>query len=544
MEQGPQGLLYLLTDIHDQSYLSVWNGSRWSEPQAQPILSGFEDPETFTPIDFGCHQSAGSGERLFVLGCDQGEGGDIWITSRDVGSTESWFSAQAWTQPAPVSGAEFDVSAAELVPTDDGLVHAVFSQRQDPFIYYTRWDGGTWSRIATVLKSPDGVASSPVMAAGPENDLFLVALSNEGVLHYVRARSTDAVTAKRWSSPARLPTSHAGPVSPADVAWDTAGTVYVAYSVPIYEERGVYLVKSEDKGETWSEPIQVFDGAKAGFDLVGSPAMLVTANGDIHVQWKRQSIPTDGASQPLALYHSRSENAGRSFSKPELVVDGPVTWHRIVADGEGNLHRLWQRSDSPSALWDQVSADGGNSWEVPQQLPSGSGFPTVALDPVGELHLVGPSDGSLGHWVWNGSRWRAEGPPRWPPPPQDGGPAGLLAGAVNTQGEFVVLGRGPQGAGDEVASPLLYTIRRLSFPAGPAPTPEESAGSPVIVNETASPAPELTVTPPSERVSPTSSPISPVDRRGPSVLTVLPSAILLLAVLGFVALRTVRGRAR
>jgi hypothetical protein len=544
LDQSLLGPLYLLTEFQGQSYLSVWNGSRWSEPQAQPTLSGFEEPEIYTPISFGCHRAAGFGGRLYVIGCDQGDGGDIWITSRDVGSTESWFSPQAWTQPVPVSGAEVDVSALELVSTNDGLVHAVFSQHQDPAVYYTRWDGGTWSRITPVLQLPDGEARSPAIAAGPENDLFLIALSSEGELHYVRAKSIDAVTAKRWSTPARLQTNHDGPVSPADVAWDASGVIYVAYSVPIYEERGVYLVTSEDKGDTWSEPIQVFDGAEAGFDLVGSPALLVATNGHIHFLWKRQSIPTEGASEPLSLYHAWSEDAGRTFSEPELVVEGPVTWHKIVADGEGNLHRLWQRSDAPSTLWDQVSDDGGHSWEVPQQLPAEDGHPTVTLDPAGQLHLVGPSDGSLSHLLWNGSRWRAEAPLPWSPAlPQDE-PVEVLAGAVNTEGEFVVLLRERTSAGAETASLLQHMTQHLSLPAGQGTTPGESITSPLSTNVPASPAPEPSATPPAEEGSPAPAPIQSSDALTPFLVTVLPSALLLLAVFGAVALRVFRGRTR
>lgn len=544
LEDSLQGLLYLLTDTQGQSYLSVWNGSRWSEPQSQPILAGFEELEIYTPISFGCHQAAGSGERLYVIGCDQGEGGDIWVTSREIGSTESWFLPQVWTQPVPVPGAELDVSALELVPTDEGLVHAVFSQRQDPAIYYTRWDGTTWSRITTVLELPDGEARSPAIAAGPENELFLIALSSEGALHYVRAKSSEAVTASGWSPPTRLPIDRDRPLSPADVAWDATGTIYVAYSVPVYEGRGVYLVKTQDMGRTWSEPMQVFDGAEAGFDLVGSPSLVAAANGHIHVLWRRQSIPIDGASQPLSLYHTWSEDAGRTFSEPESVVEAPVTWHEIVADGEGNLHRFWQRSDAALTLLHQVSVDGGHSWQVPLQLPAEGGHPMVTLDPVGQLHLVGSSDGSLGHWLWNRGRWQPEAPLRWTPASPEDGPVELLAAAVNTEGEFVVLVRGLTSAGDEAGRTFQYTTSRLSLPAGQVETPGEPFLSPVSTSDPATPAPEPTAIPRAESESPALGPINSGRQWSRSIVAVLLFGVLLLAVPGVVALRALRGRTR
>jgi len=536
--------LFLLTELQDQSYLSVWNGSRWSEPQAQPMLAGFEEPEIYTPISFGCHQAGGFGNRLYVVGCDQGDGSDTWITSRDVGSTDSWFSSQTWTQPVPVSGSEVAISDLEFVSTDDGLVHTVFSQHQDPSVYYTRWDGGTWSRITPVLELPDGEARSPAIAAGPENDLLLIALSSEGDLRYVRAKSNEAVTAKRWSAAARLPTNHHGPVSPAAVAWDASGVVYVAYSVPIYEDRGVYLVTSEDKGETWSKAVRVFDGVEAGFDLVGAPAMLVTPNGHVHIIWKRQTIPTEGASEPISLHYAWSENGGRTFSEPGLVVEGPVTWHRIVADGEGRLHRLWQRSDATSTLWDEVSDAGGHSWQVPQQLPSEEGHPIVALDPAGQLHLVGPSAGQLSHLLWNGSRWRAEAPLPWSSASPQDEPVEVLGGAVNAEGGFVVLLREGMNPGEGTASLIQYTTQHLSLPAGQGTPQGESAEPPLTTSVPTSPAPESSATSPAEELTPAPAPIRSADALTPFLLTVLPSAVLLLAVVGAVALRMLRGRTR
>jgi hypothetical protein len=544
LQRGQQGPLYLLTEIQDQSYLSVWNGSRWSEPQPQPILTGFEEPEIFTAISLGCLQAAGFGGRLYVVGCDQGDGGDLWITSRGVSSSGSWFSPQVWTQPVPVSGTQLDVSALALVPSEDGLVHAVLTQPSESEIFYTRWDAGTWSRIVTMSLLPGGEASSPAIAAGPESDLFLIALGSEGGLYYVRAKSADAANAKRWSTPAPLPTLHDGPVSPADVVWEAAGTIDVAYSIPVYENRGVYLVRSQDRGETWTEPTQVFDGAEAGFDLVGTPALLVTANGHIHLLWKRQSIPTEGPSQPLSLYHAWSEDAGRTFSQPELVVEGPVTWHEIIADGEGNLHRLWQRSDAPSTLWDQVSVDGARSWEVPQQLPIDGGRPTVTLDPVGRPHLMGASGGSLGHWLWSGSRWLSQPPLHWTPSFPQEGPLELLASAINADGEFVVMGSTSPIAGDGTARILQYATSRLSLPAGPVATSGESSAPQQSGVVQVQPSPQPAVTPPAEGASLSPSVLPAADPLTPFIVTVLPSALLLLAVIGFVALRAFRGRTR
>lgn len=173
----PEGSLYLLTNIQGQVFLSAWNGSQWSEPEAQPTLAGFEDPEIYTQVAYDCRRAALFAERLYIVGCDRGGGGDIWVTSRDLKSSIFQFSPPIWSRPVPVTDGSFAVTAAELVATGDGLIHAFFSQRQDPAVYYTRWDGARWSRITSVLRLPAGEVGWLATAAGPGNELFLIARS-------------------------------------------------------------------------------------------------------------------------------------------------------------------------------------------------------------------------------------------------------------------------------------------------------------------------------------------------------------------------------
>jgi hypothetical protein len=353
-----------------------------------------------------------------------------------------------------------------MVATADNLVHVFFSKRQDPAIYYTRWDGTAWSRITPVLKVPEGEADWPAIAAGPGDELLLIARSSTGSLFFSRANSADAVTLSAWATPARIQLTHDGRVSPAEVEWDASGTITLAYSVPVNDERGVYLVQSKDVGKTWSKPIQVFDGAGANFELVGSPSLLASADGTMHVMWKKQSVRVDGFAQPLALYYARSVDAGKTFSKAELVVEASVTWREIAADGKGNVHRLWQQPDTKSTLWDQVSLDGGRSWQPTRRLSTEEGTAAVTLDRIGQLHLLNAGAGSLGQWLWDGSRWQAETTNQWSLAALRDVPASLLAAAVNADGKMVVVVAVPAGADDEAQRFLYYATRTLDLPAG------------------------------------------------------------------------------
>ena len=64
--------LYLLTETKTEVILSAWDGRKWSQPQVQQILSGFEEPEIYSDVVYGCHQASFSGKRLYVVGCDEG----------------------------------------------------------------------------------------------------------------------------------------------------------------------------------------------------------------------------------------------------------------------------------------------------------------------------------------------------------------------------------------------------------------------------------------------------------------------------------------
>ena len=283
----------------------------------------------------------------------------------------------------------------------------------------------------------------------------------------------------------------------------------------------------------------MFDGAAAGFDLVGAPSLLTSANGSLQVTWKEQSIEGDGVSQPLSLYYTRSEDGGRTFSDAEPVVKEPVAWREIVTDGNGNLHLLWQPQDTLTTVWDQVSLDGGHTWQYPQGLPDEGGLAAVTRDPAGRLHLVGLGSGFLGHWLWDGSRWQSDAPLVLPWSSQQEGPVELLAATVNKQGKMMVVLADLAGEGDVAESALLYSIRMLELP-------QEQTGIQEVPTQTLLP-PTLSPATPTPEGS--STPAGTVDSK-PANSRISPSSIailtvgLLLTVLGIVRRRVARSRDR
>jgi hypothetical protein len=551
LANSAEGPLYFLAEAKSQIFLTAWSSLEWSQPQAQPLLSGFEEPEIYTQVDLGCHRTALSGTRLFTVGCDQGQGGDVWVTSRDLGTNSSALKPPVWSQLSPVISDSPALEAVALVTTDDGSIHAFFSRHEDTAINYTRWDSESWSRAAPVLKLPDGEAGSLAIATGPGNELFLIASNQRGALYFSRALSGDALLQSSWSPPTRFAVRQDGEIGSVDIAWDATGVIYVAYSVPVNQQRGIYLARSTDHGTTWSEPLQVFDGAEEGFDFVGAPSLLISSDGMAHVIWKVQSIQGDGVPQPISLYYARSEKGVDTFSIPAPVVAEPVAWREIVMDGKGNLHLLWQPLDTPTTLWDQISRDGGQTWEYPEGLPEAGKLAAVTKDPDGRLHLVGVGPTTLGHWIWSGNSWQSEAPLHWSSASQQEGSADLLAAVVNKLGQMVIVLAEPTGEGNVPQTNLMYSDRTIEFPRKLTATPEGSPQTPLPPTLTPMPpTPQSSSTPPGTVVSKPANPQAPTNsnatsaRTSPLTLALLSVAVLLLSVLGIVIRQAARGNDR
>jgi hypothetical protein len=210
--------------------------------------------------------------------------------------------------------------------------------------------------------------------------------------------------------PAPLPVG-----SSPDISIDGNDVIYVSYAIPLNEQRGIYLTKSGDGGLTWMDSALVFDAQEAEWGMVDNPSLAIAENGDLHLIWRRFSLPTgEGV---LGLYYSHSSDGGLTWSDPALVVDGPVVWSDIVATGTNSIQRVWQqRGSSGSTLWHEQSIDGGLTWE---RIAPVSVFgeivanPSLSTDQAGQLHLLlvvrsGVDTYGLQHWVYDGSSWGAE----------------------------------------------------------------------------------------------------------------------------------------
>jgi LysM repeat protein len=415
----PNGQLALWASLRApgaSSMVALWDGKRWSEPWLPHI--GFVNPATNRPAGLECLQGAIAGEQLVALGCDSR--GDVWATVSQVSISQLLPpGASDWSPLQTVSDPEAEAGVPALAAGADGQLHAAWAQSRpdapgdQPMFYARRAD--VWTPPAEILRLAEGGPSNaPSIMVDPRGWLHAVWSGGpNGQVFYSRSFLRDSNQASGWSPPLILPARQPAGGSPA-LNLDAAGTLRVAYAIPLNEDRGVYLTDSIDQGQTWSDARLVFNAAEAGWAAVQDTQLAVDAAGGLHLMVVRGSLPP--ATVPLGIYYLRSTDNGQTWTEPELVGSGNTGFPRLAATRNGQVHRLWvQPGVEQSVLWHQWSADGGQTWSAaavvsaPRRLEPSLG---LANDDMGALYVTGieagPRDSAaLFYLRWDGARWVA-----------------------------------------------------------------------------------------------------------------------------------------
>jgi hypothetical protein len=354
-----------------------------------------------------------------MAGCDEGEGGDIWFTSRTLGTVDDWFPPPSiWSEPTSIATTNFEMTSPVLVADDEGGMHAFWSQvdegterADETLIHYTRWDGESWARPIAALGSPSGVAEHPAVDLD-QNGRLLIVWSEDypGDIYFSWADATRVTSALDWAEPLVLPSVRLGGSMP-DILADQ-DKIIVVYAIPVNEQRGIYLTSSEDGGETWIDPIQIFDGAAEEWEMVSEPRLARTRDGKLHVIWTRRTLP--GGEEPLSISYAMSEDGGFTWTEADLVMEGPATWSEVAGTNERTLHRLWLEENADDQVFKhQYSQDGGLAWIQPAVVATTGNVlsrPSLAQDDADGLHLLQILETINGelemlHWIWDGERW-------------------------------------------------------------------------------------------------------------------------------------------
>lgn len=73
----------MVTRNDEFTYITQRRAGRWRNRVLQPLLMRFTDPITLRDVRLGCLNAVRAGGDLYVIGCDEDVGQDIWLTRQD-----------------------------------------------------------------------------------------------------------------------------------------------------------------------------------------------------------------------------------------------------------------------------------------------------------------------------------------------------------------------------------------------------------------------------------------------------------------------------
>jgi len=185
----------------------------------------------------------------------------------------------------------------------------------------------------------------------------------------------------------------------------------------------IRLVRSEDAGITWSEPVAVSETVIRSYGEVDSgdvtPDRVVQGaqpavgpNGELYVAWLDST--DDGSMKGLAeILVARSDDGGRTFAKPVVAVTfneiafRPRTGYfrywaaafpQIAVAPDGRLYIAYTartpiKPNDDGDIYVISSADGGFTWSRPRRVNGDDGgalqfFPSIDVGPDGTVHVM------------------------------------------------------------------------------------------------------------------------------------------------------------
>lgn len=164
------------------------------------------------------------------------------------------------------------------------------------------------------------------------------------------------------------------------------GNIHFVYHELDGDRRFVFHTASDDEGLTWSTPTRLDTSLFYG----GMPSIAVDQSDRLHVSWHVQPDENDS----FAIYYSRSDNQGNSWTPPKLVsktfTTGDNLYSSVAIDPSGNPHIVWNSVVQDVNVGDTYynrSGDGGDTWPTDQII--GSSEDHSAFVPTIDFNLAG-----------------------------------------------------------------------------------------------------------------------------------------------------------
>jgi hypothetical protein len=320
-----------------------------------------------------------------------------------------------WSEPYRLSSEAGAASEGYSVADQYGYVHVFWTETlfedQRTIIQYARFDGAAWSTPIEIYVTGSEIENvSPVVdRQGTLHIAWAEGQSGRsGPAYYTHAPANNALSAQNWARPIRMDI----PAKTLRLRVDSRGVFHVVYNNQ-GGEPGVYYVRSEDRGKTWSEPAWLDPDILSDHMPDSLSFELDDADG-LHAVWFYGAL--DRTARPDWVRYVHSLDGGHTWSVPFMIdqvvqeSDHNLTTASPVMIVQGQaVHIIWAAGDLPYRHH-RFSTDAGQTWSPPRRIFGelhGQAFDGLAVDAAGRVHFFGQIRYPIGiyHAYWDQTRW-------------------------------------------------------------------------------------------------------------------------------------------
>ena len=317
-----------------------------------------------------------------------------------------------WSEPFRLSSEAGKASEAYLAVDQYGYVHCIWIEMLfkdgSRSIKYSRFDGATWTKPNDLYITSQDIRN---VSAFVDQQGMLHMVWGEGLVgpaYYTYAPANNALSAQNWAKPLQINV----PARVVNLRVDSRGVVHILY-IDQTEAAGVYYIRSEDGGQTWSEPLWL-DPDILPDHIPDSLTFELDENDGLHAAWF-YGTRAEGATADWVRY-AHSLDGGHTWSAPFTIdkyVEGSdhklTTASPIMTVQGQNVHVIWAAGHLPYRFH-RFSTDAGRTWSDPVQILGelhGQAFDGIAVDDSGRVHFFGQIRYPLGiyHAYWDQTRW-------------------------------------------------------------------------------------------------------------------------------------------
>jgi hypothetical protein len=237
-----------------------------------------------------------------------------------------------WSQELNISNSlDFTSTDPFLLADPAGRAHIFWAEKvssgpgnQPDTLMYAMWDGTNWSIPIDIFYSPASRGSLftifPHAAIDNKGQIHLIWLEQpnypNNTLLYSRSHSSEAGSARNWSSPITLSEDPSATKYSIDIASASNGDLHVVFarvrqgfSPP--EDRAVSYMKSTDGGISWSVPIDLYS-IPDPYLGASDTRLLLGPNEEVYVTW----TVWDESGNGKYVSFVRSLDSGESWERP------------------------------------------------------------------------------------------------------------------------------------------------------------------------------------------------------------------------------------